>query len=79
MLTLSRDELIELTGRTQKGKQVEALKSLGIPFKIRPDGTPVVLRTVMEVSLGHATANQGPSSPRMRVPEARRVLVREGR
>ena len=76
MLTLSRDELIELTGRTQKGKQVEALKALGIPFKVRPNGTPAVLRTVMEVSLGHATTNKGPSSPRLRVPETRRVLVR---
>ena len=40
MLTLSQKELIELTGKTRKAKQIEALKFLGVPFKIRPDGTP---------------------------------------
>ncbi|MGQ4230979.1 DUF4224 domain-containing protein [Bordetella bronchiseptica] len=76
MLTLSQKELIELTGKTRKAKQIEALKFLGVPFKIRPDGTPAVLRAAMEAALGHATKNQGPTPPRVRVPETRRVLVR---
>jgi hypothetical protein len=76
MLTLSQKELIELTGKARKAGQIEALKFLAIPFKIRPDGTPVVLRAAMEAALGHATKNQGPTPPRVRVPEARRVLVR---
>ena len=63
MLTLSQKELIELTGKTRKAKQIEALKFLGVPFKIRPDGTPAVLRAAMEAALGHATKNQGPTPP----------------
>ncbi|MFC0260567.1 hypothetical protein CEY09_30375 [Achromobacter marplatensis] len=79
MLTLSQKELIELTGKARKTGQIEALKFLAIPFKIRPDGTPVVLRAAMEAALGHATKNQGPTPPRVRVREARSVLVRQGR
>ncbi|KAA5924198.1 DUF4224 domain-containing protein [Achromobacter xylosoxidans] len=76
MLTLTHEELIELTGKARKSGQIEALKFLAIPFKIRPDGAPVVLRAAVEAALGHATKNQGPTPPRVRVPEARRVLVR---
>ncbi|WP_420872167.1 DUF4224 domain-containing protein [Achromobacter anxifer] len=79
MLTLSQEELIELTGKARKAGQIEALKFLAIPFKIRPDGTPVVLRAAMEAVLGHATKNQGSASPSLRLPEARGVLVRQGR
>ncbi|WP_431194635.1 DUF4224 domain-containing protein [Achromobacter insuavis] len=76
MITISQDELIELTGKIRKSGQIEALRFLSIPFKIRPDGTPVVLRAAVEAALGHATKNQGPTPPRVRVPEARRILVR---
>lgn len=76
MITLTHEELIELTGKARKSAQIEALRFLSIPFKIRPDGTPVVLRAAMEAALGHATKNQGPTPPRVRIPETRRVLVR---
>ncbi|GAB1827368.1 DUF4224 domain-containing protein [Achromobacter xylosoxidans] len=76
MLTLTNEELIELTGKARKAGQIEALRFLTIPFKIRPDGTPVVLRAAMEAALGHAPKNQGSTPPRVRVPEARRILVR---
>ncbi|GAB1835935.1 DUF4224 domain-containing protein [Achromobacter xylosoxidans] len=79
MLTLSQKELLEVTGKARKAGQIAALKHLGIPFKIRPDGSPVVLRAAMEAALGHATKNQGPASPSLRLPEARGVLVRQGR
>ncbi|WP_428980564.1 DUF4224 domain-containing protein [Achromobacter mucicolens] len=71
--------LIEPTGESRKNGQVDALKFLGIPFKIRSDQTPVVLRAAMEAALGHATKNQGPSSPSLRLPEARGLPVRPGR
>ncbi|MFE0843177.1 DUF4224 domain-containing protein [Achromobacter insolitus] len=76
MITLTHEELVELTGKARKSGQIEALRFLSIPFKIRPDGTPVVLRAAMEAALGHATKNQGPTPPRVRIPETRRVLVR---
>ncbi|GAB1578625.1 MULTISPECIES: DUF4224 domain-containing protein [Bordetella] len=74
MLTLSPDELAEITGKTRKTSQVEILRELGIPFKIRPNGTPVVLRSAMEVALGYATKNEKPRSPTLRIPQARRLL-----
>ena len=44
-LWLNDDELIELTGYRQRGKQVLALAELRIPFKLRPaDRFPLVAR-----------------------------------
>ncbi|MGE7085640.1 DUF4224 domain-containing protein [Achromobacter xylosoxidans] len=76
MLTLSAKELVAVTGKSRKSAQIVVLRDLNVPFKIRPDGTPVVLRAALEAALGHAPKNQGPTPPRVRVPEARRVLVR---
>lgn len=43
-LWLSADELIELTGKRHRDKQIEALLVMGIPFRKRPDGFVLVLR-----------------------------------
>lgn len=75
MLALTSDEIVEITCRVKKSAQCDALASMGIPFKIRPDGTPVVLRAVMEAAFGHATKNERPASPRLRLPEARSLLA----
>ncbi|WP_369414072.1 DUF4224 domain-containing protein [Paracandidimonas lactea] len=77
MLVLSPAELESVTGKTRKSSQCHVLAQLGIPYKIRPDGTPVVLRAAMEASFGHAPTDKGPSSPRIRVPKARGVLLRQ--
>lgn len=79
MITLTHDEVAALTGKVKKSAQCLELAKLGIPYKSRSDGTPVVLRVSLEVAFGHAPTNQGSSSPRLRLPEARSVLVREGR
>lgn len=76
MITLTPEEITELTHRSRKGAQCDALKQLGIPFKIRPDGTPVVLRAAMEAALGYANKNQGPTPPTVRIPQARRLVAR---
>jgi len=76
-ITLSPDELTEITGKTRKSSQIDALRQLGIPFKIRPDGTPLVLRAAMEAALGYAQTNSRPPSPAVRVREARRLLPRQ--
>lgn len=44
-LCLSKEELRELTGRTYGRRQIMALVSMGIRFRVRPDGTPAVLRS----------------------------------
>lgn len=68
MLTLTHDEIVQLTARVRKSAQCDTLRQLGIPYKIRPDGSPVVLRAAMEVALGHAPKKNGSSSPRLRLP-----------
>lgn len=39
---LSLDELADLTGRKIKSKQVEALRRMGVPFRVNALGRPVV-------------------------------------
>jgi hypothetical protein len=45
---LSIDELIVLTGRKVKSKQVESLRRMGLPFFVNASGRPVVPRTAVE-------------------------------
>ncbi len=47
-LTLTRDELIDLTDYKYPKKQIEALTRMGIPFEVTPLGRPKVLRIVLE-------------------------------
>jgi len=49
---LTRDELKGVTGRTQRAAQIRALCDMGIDFKIRPDGSPLVSRLAYERALG---------------------------
>lgn len=79
MLTLTPDEVVQLTSRKRRPAQCDVLRQLGIPFKVRPDGTPVVLRAAMEVALGYATTEKGSASPQLRVPASLKLLVREKR
>jgi len=45
---LSDDEVAHLTGKQRPSAQARALLSMGIPFDRRPDGSPVVRRSVFE-------------------------------
>jgi len=64
-LTLSPDELRELTGRKRAGAQRRALKAMGIAFVQTPEGQPRVLRALVERMMG------GIPSPTKREPELR--------
>lgn len=57
---LTDEELVKLTGRSRPSAQRRILKYLDIPFRVRPDGKPVV----MEADL-HATAKERPRAPRL--------------
>lgn len=48
MLTLTPDELRELTGRKRNDAQRAELRAMGIPYRVRTDGTVVVLRIDVE-------------------------------
>lgn len=67
MLTLTREEIALLTDRVRKSAQCDVLRQLGIPYKTRPDGSPVVLRAAMEVTLGYAPKKNGSTSPKLRL------------
>jgi hypothetical protein len=45
---LSPDELFALTGRRIKSKQIEALRTMGLPFFVNAVGKPVVSRSVID-------------------------------
>ena len=57
---LTKEELQALTGRQRRDAQVAALRQMGIEHKIRPDGSPAVLRAHVEELLGGTryTTNQ---------------------
>lgn len=45
---LTQDELVILTGRKLKSKQIEALSRMGLPFHVNAVGKPVIARVVIE-------------------------------
>jgi hypothetical protein len=45
---LNQDELVILTGRPQKSKQIEQLRRMGVPFYVNAVGKPVVARAIIE-------------------------------
>lgn len=45
---LSTNDLVELTGRKFRVKQIEALRCMGIPFFVNALGRPVVARSAVE-------------------------------
>jgi hypothetical protein len=47
-LILTRAEVSELTGKRRTDAQQRVLKGLGIFFRVRPDGSVVVLRSDVE-------------------------------
>lgn len=52
MFILTPDELVLLTGKKQPGAQVRALAQMGVPHKVRPDGSPVVTTDCVNVYIG---------------------------
>jgi len=54
-LILSHAELCTLTGRTRFSAQAKAIAVMGINYRIRPDGFPVVSRAHFEAIMGAET------------------------
>ena len=57
-MILTAEELAELTGRTRRSSQIEALRFMGIEHKIRPDGTVAVLKAHIEQTFGVRESKQ---------------------
>jgi len=58
---LTEDEVRRLTGRAVKTKQVEFLKTQGLPFRVNALGQPIIVRSVIE---GRSAPTAPPPSPR---------------
>lgn len=67
-MLLTVREIAELTGRERRSAQCRALDAMGVPYRVRPDGSPAVLRTAAEAALGHASPQNRPPSPELRLP-----------
>lgn len=52
---LTCDDLVELTGRKTKSKQIEALRKMGLPFWVNAIGKPVVAVAAIEGRKAPAT------------------------
>lgn len=61
-MTLTPDELRELTGKTKPSAQRRALDFMGVAYRQRPDGSLAVLRSLAEEALGGAATM--PKTPR---------------
>lgn len=60
---LSHDELIELTGKSQRAAQVRVLLHMGIEHRCRPDGSVAVLKSHIDKQLD---GNHDSQLPQMR-------------
>ncbi|WP_373318463.1 DUF4224 domain-containing protein [Alteromonas salexigens] len=45
---LTSEELVEITGRKQRGKQIEQLIRMKIPYELNAIGKPIVVRQWIE-------------------------------
>lgn len=52
---LTAEEMAELTGYKRHGKQIEALRQMGIPCRINARGRPIVTRSVIEGAAASAS------------------------
>ncbi|MBN4667180.1 DUF4224 domain-containing protein [Pandoraea nosoerga] len=52
---LTQDEIRDMTGRVRYKSQSLVLSALGIEHRVRPDGSLLVLRSHVELSLGGTT------------------------
>ncbi len=69
-------EVAELTGRRRRAGQREALTAMGIAYRVRPDGTAAVLRSVAEVALGKSKPTEGTHRPRLNLPPKHNAMTR---
>lgn len=64
-LFLDDSELVTLTGRRMKSRQIEWLRDAGIPFRVNATGHPVVTRAAIE---GRQPAEQSAPQPNAWTP-----------
>src|SRR5258708_21131317 len=64
----SPEQLVKLTGKMRYGAQRRVLDALGVPYRVRPDGSLVVF-------LHDETTQEKPAPPKVRLPPPRPALA----
>ncbi len=67
-MLLTEDELIELTGMQKRAAQCRVLDAIRVPYRVRPNGSIIVLRAAVDLALGGVPAAQAPKQPELRLP-----------
>jgi hypothetical protein len=62
---LNNAEVAQLTGRKMKGRQIDALRKMGIPFFVNAIGRAVVARCAVEGRMTAAPQQKTPWVPRV--------------
>jgi hypothetical protein len=62
-MILSKDEIAQLTSRTRRDAQVLQLNYLGVTYRVRTDGSIVVLRAHVERLFGVTPSTEAPRQP----------------
>lgn len=75
-MILTPEEIATLTGRQRPRAQRGVLEVLGVPYKVRPDGSLVVARIAVDIALGVASAAPAQHRPRLHLPEVRRATAK---
>ena len=73
-MILTAADLALLTARRRHSAQKRVLDALGVPYRVRPDGSVVVLQEDLR---RESTTQKGPASPRLRFSTARGSVVRQ--
>lgn len=60
---LTKEEVIEMTGRVQRAAQTRELTSMGVIHKLRADGSVLVLRAHVEQLLGYQVQEKPKEPP----------------
>jgi hypothetical protein len=53
-MLLTADQIAERIGVTRRPAQCRALDAMGVPYRVRPDGSPSVSRLVSRLRRAHA-------------------------
>lgn len=68
---LTPKEIADLTKRVRPSAQARVMDALDIPYRLHPDGTLIVFRK----DVTDETPQERQASPKVRVPETRRLLA----
>jgi hypothetical protein len=72
-MLLTDAELVELTRMQRRAAQRRVLDAIGVPYRMRPNGSIIVLRAAVDLALGGVPVERpGRPAPKLQLPEPRK-------